>query len=146
MLISVNATLDEVNDFAGFINDTQPQIAGLLEESQTAIVTSQDVLEGLSNSPFIRGGSLANSPSRRHFKGTVMRSSDRFRLAGIAVLLVLLVFTGCSSAPDEPESVVETKNRATRYTEFGNAHFSRGDYPLALRFFDLALQDNISGR
>jgi tetratricopeptide (TPR) repeat protein len=73
-----------------------------------------------------------------------MRSSDRFRLAGIAVLLVLLVFTGCSSAPDEPESVVETKNRATRYTEFGNAHFSRGDYPLALRFFDLALQDNIS--
>jgi tetratricopeptide (TPR) repeat protein len=77
-----------------------------------------------------------------------MPSSDGARLrAGVPALLVIvlaLVFAGCSSAPDEPESMVETKNRATRYTEFGNAHFSRGDYSLALRFFDLALQDNVS--
>jgi tetratricopeptide (TPR) repeat protein len=73
-----------------------------------------------------------------------MRSSDRFRVLGAILLIVTLAVAGCSSAPDEPESVVETKNSATRYTEFGNAHFSRGDYPLALRFFDLALQDNIS--
>jgi phospholipid/cholesterol/gamma-HCH transport system substrate-binding protein len=69
MLISVNATLDEVNDFAGFINDTQPQIAGLLEESQTAIVTSQDVLEGLSNSPFIRGGITRELTQPTTFQG-----------------------------------------------------------------------------
>jgi phospholipid/cholesterol/gamma-HCH transport system substrate-binding protein len=56
MLISVNATLDEVNELAGFVNGTQPQIAGILEESQEAIRTGQDVLEGLSNNPFIRGG------------------------------------------------------------------------------------------
>ncbi len=56
MLVSINATLDEVNSLAGFVNGTQPQIASLLEESQTAIVTGQDVLEGLSNNPFIRGG------------------------------------------------------------------------------------------
>ena len=56
MLISINATLDEVNTFAGFVNGTQPQIAGLLEDTQEAIVTGQDVLEGLSNNPLIRGG------------------------------------------------------------------------------------------
>lgn len=56
MLISINATLDEVNSFAGFVNGTQPQIAGLLEDTQEAIVTGQDVLEGLSNNPLIRGG------------------------------------------------------------------------------------------
>lgn len=56
MLISINATLDEVNSFAGFINGTQPEIASLLQESQAAIVTGQDVLEGLSNNPLIRGG------------------------------------------------------------------------------------------
>jgi phospholipid/cholesterol/gamma-HCH transport system substrate-binding protein len=56
MLITINATLDEVNEFSGFINGTQPQIAGLLEESRSAITSGQDVLEGLSNNPLIRGG------------------------------------------------------------------------------------------
>lgn len=56
MLITINATLDEVNELAGFANSTQPQIAGILEESQQAIRSGQDVLEGLSNNPFIRGG------------------------------------------------------------------------------------------
>lgn len=56
MLISINASLDEVNEFSGFINGTQPQIAGLLEESRSAITSGQDVLEGLSNNPLIRGG------------------------------------------------------------------------------------------
>lgn len=56
MLISINATLDEVNELAGFVNGSQPQIAGILAESQEALRTGQDVLEGLSNNPFIRGG------------------------------------------------------------------------------------------
>jgi phospholipid/cholesterol/gamma-HCH transport system substrate-binding protein len=56
MLVSINATLDEVNDLARFANASQPQISGLLEESQQAITTGQDVLEGLSNNPLIRGG------------------------------------------------------------------------------------------
>ena len=56
MLISINASLDEVNELSGFINGTQPQIAGLLEESREAVNTGQDVLEGLSNNPLIRGG------------------------------------------------------------------------------------------
>ncbi len=56
MLVSINATLDEVNELAGFVNGTQPQIAGMLEESREAIRSGQDVLEGLSNNPLIRGG------------------------------------------------------------------------------------------
>jgi len=56
MLISINATLDEANEMAMFVNGTQPQLAGILEESRQAIRSGQDVLEGLSNNPFIRGG------------------------------------------------------------------------------------------
>lgn len=56
MLRSINATLDEVNAFTGFVSGTQPQISSILEESRTAISTGQDVLEGLSNNPLIRGG------------------------------------------------------------------------------------------
>lgn len=56
MLVSINATLDEVNEVALYVNDATPQIAGLLEESREAISTGQDVLEGLSNNPLIRGG------------------------------------------------------------------------------------------
>ncbi len=56
MLISINASLDAVEEFSGFINTTQPQVLGLLDESRTAINTGQDVLEGLSNNPLIRGG------------------------------------------------------------------------------------------
>ena len=56
MLITINASLDEVEQFSGFINNTQPQILGLLDESRAAINTGQDVLEGLSNNPLIRGG------------------------------------------------------------------------------------------
>ncbi|MCG8478496.1 MAG: MlaD family protein [Spirochaetales bacterium] len=56
MLVTINATLDEVNDLADFVNGTQPQIAGIMEEGREAITTGQDVLEGLSNNPLIRGG------------------------------------------------------------------------------------------
>lgn len=56
ILVGLAVSVEELNQFAGFINASQPQIAGLLEETRTAIDTGQDVLEGLSNNPFIRGG------------------------------------------------------------------------------------------
>ncbi len=68
MLVTINATLDEVNDFAGFINGTQPQIAGLVEEGREAITTGQDVLEGLSNNPLIRGGITRELPQQTTFE------------------------------------------------------------------------------
>lgn len=68
MLVSINATLDEVNDFSGYLSSTTPQIAGLLEESREAIGTGQDVLEGLSNNPLIRGGITPEMPQPATFQ------------------------------------------------------------------------------
>lgn len=68
MLRSINATLDEVNDLAIFVNSTQPQIAGILEESREAIILGQDVLEGVSNAPIIRRGITPEAPQPSTFQ------------------------------------------------------------------------------
>lgn len=72
-----------------------------------------------------------------------MPSSDSARRF-FGLFTMLLALAGCSSAPDAPEYEVAVKNQATRYTEFGNSYFTQGDYPMALQFFDLALQENLS--
>ncbi len=75
-------------------------------------------------------------------------NNRRHSLPGSVVLLLLLLsvaligLSGCSSAPDPPEAVYDTKNRASRYAEFGNAHFNDAEYDMALRFFELALEEN----
>jgi phospholipid/cholesterol/gamma-HCH transport system substrate-binding protein len=56
ILISMNSTASDVEDLSGFINSQTPQIAALLAEGREAVQTGQDVLEGLSNNPFLRGG------------------------------------------------------------------------------------------
>ncbi len=68
MLVTINASLDEVNDLAGFVNSTQPQIAGILEESRAAIATGQDVLQGVSNNPLIRRGITPEIPQQSTFQ------------------------------------------------------------------------------
>lgn len=68
MLTSINATLDEVNDLALFVNSTQPQISGILEEGREAIVLGQDVLEGVSNAPIIRRGVTPSTPQPSTFQ------------------------------------------------------------------------------
>lgn len=68
MLVSINATLDEVNDLAVFVNSSQPQIAGILAESREAIGTGQDVLEGLTNNPLIRRGIAPETPQPSTFQ------------------------------------------------------------------------------
>lgn len=55
---------------------------------------------------------------------------------------LLIGVVGCSSAPDPPEAVYDTKNQASRYVEFGNSHFNDAEYEMALRFFELALKEN----
>lgn len=57
--------------------------------------------------------------------------------AGIALLLL-----GCSSAPDQPEQIFERQNQGSRYADFGNAYFAQGQYPRALYFFQLALNEH----
>ena len=56
ILGSLNATAGDVEELSGFINGQTPQIAALLAEGREAVATGQDVLEGLSNNPLIRGG------------------------------------------------------------------------------------------
>ena len=68
MLMSINASLDEVNELAVFVNSTQPQIAGILAESREAISTGQDVLEGLTNNPLIRRGITPETPQPSTFQ------------------------------------------------------------------------------
>ena len=56
ILIGINGTLNEINSFAGYLNETTPELSGLLEESRKALSESKDVLEGIKNNPLIRGG------------------------------------------------------------------------------------------
>lgn len=57
---------------------------------------------------------------------------------------LLFLASSCSSSPDPPEAVFDTRNQASRYAEFGNAHFADAQYDLALSFFELALEENTS--
>lgn len=56
ILVSMNQTASDVEELSGFMNTQTPQIAALLAEGREAVETGQDVLEGLSNNPFLRGG------------------------------------------------------------------------------------------
>ncbi len=59
-----------------------------------------------------------------------------------ASLLALAILAGCSSAPSVPEETLTRRNQAARFSESGNAQFNAGNYPLALRYFELALNEN----
>lgn len=56
LMKQLNETLREVNTFSRYINRQSPQITGILEESKQAIKQGQDVLEGVSNNPLLKGG------------------------------------------------------------------------------------------
>lgn len=55
-LHSVEGTLSNFEDSSEILKFQFPQIARLVEDLRTAVVQSQDVLEGLKNNPLIRGG------------------------------------------------------------------------------------------
>lgn len=55
-IASLNDNLDQVAEFTGYLNTTQPQISSLLEEGRATLDSGQDVLEGLRNNPLLRGG------------------------------------------------------------------------------------------
>lgn len=67
---------------------------------------------------------------------------NRCRWCGFLLMALGAGLIGCSSAPDPPEAVYDTKNQASRYADFGNAHFNDAEYEMALRFFELALEEN----
>lgn len=57
-------------------------------------------------------------------------------------LILLTVLTACSSAPPPPDHVVDRKNRAADYTNFGNNYYQQANFDQALTFFQLALETN----
>ncbi|MCK4540822.1 MAG: tetratricopeptide repeat protein [Spirochaetales bacterium] len=60
------------------------------------------------------------------------------------LFIALIILSSCSSAPEDEAGVVETKQRAAEYTDFGNTYFSRGQYDQAKLFFQQALSYNLS--
>lgn len=60
----------------------------------------------------------------------------------LALVGALLLVSGCSSAPDPPEEIVERQNQGATYADFGNAYFAQGQYSQALYFFQLALNEH----
>ena len=64
--------------------------------------------------------------------------------ATVVALLVALLMAGCSSAPKPKLEINSVKNEAAQYTTAGNANFDQGNYSEARKFFELALQDNLS--
>ena len=52
----LNTIIDELGQFAAFVNTTQPQISGILEKGKVTLDQGRDVLEAVKNNPLIRGG------------------------------------------------------------------------------------------
>lgn len=55
-LNSVEGTLNNLEDASEIIKFQFPQIARLIDDIRIAVIQGQDVLEGLSNNPLIKGG------------------------------------------------------------------------------------------
>jgi phospholipid/cholesterol/gamma-HCH transport system substrate-binding protein len=55
-LASLQTSVSELASIVEFLNETTPQISGLLEEGRRTLDTGQDVLEGVKNNPLIRRG------------------------------------------------------------------------------------------
>jgi tetratricopeptide (TPR) repeat protein len=69
--------------------------------------------------------------------------TPRFAAVFLASALLLLT-AACSSAPDSPDRVVETRNLAARHVQFGNNYFRQGNFSQAMYFYRLALDEHRS--
>lgn len=59
ILSGIDDTIAQLEEFSVYVNDTTPQISGLIEDSREALDQGKDVLEGLKNNPLLRGGITA---------------------------------------------------------------------------------------
>jgi phospholipid/cholesterol/gamma-HCH transport system substrate-binding protein len=55
-LASIEGTLDNLQGATAALAEQMPQITATIEEARKAIVSAQDVMEGLKNNPLLRGG------------------------------------------------------------------------------------------
>ncbi|MFQ3620791.1 MAG: tetratricopeptide repeat protein [Spirochaetales bacterium] len=56
----------------------------------------------------------------------------------IALLLALIGFLSCSSAPPPQKEIFEKRNLASQYMDFGNRYYQDSDFPQALQLYLLA--------
>ena len=52
----IEKTISSIQSIVSGLNSEMPKIAAVLNETRTAILQAQDVLEGVKNNPLIRGG------------------------------------------------------------------------------------------
>ena len=55
-LEQLQAAIAQLSEFTRFVNSSQPQILGLLEQGRTTLDQGQQVLEAMKNNPLLRGG------------------------------------------------------------------------------------------
>ncbi len=67
----------------------------------------------------------------------------RIAKAACCAALILLAY-GCSSAPKKKIVIVEKANQAAEYSKLGDGFFVNGAYDNAIKFYDQALQTNMS--
>jgi phospholipid/cholesterol/gamma-HCH transport system substrate-binding protein len=71
-LEELQAVIAQLAEFTRFVNSTQPQILGLLEQGRTTLDQGQEVLEAVKNNPLLRGG----VPDRREQQTTFQSYRD----------------------------------------------------------------------
>ena len=69
ILAQVNDTLGQVKGLAQYLNQSTPMISGLMEDTQTTLKKTSNVMEGLSNNPLLRGGIPAAKPQTSTLQG-----------------------------------------------------------------------------
>ena len=69
ILENINQATAQLEVFSVYLNSTQPQITGLLDEGKGALVKGKEVLEGLSNNPLLRKGITEQAEQTGTFQG-----------------------------------------------------------------------------
>lgn len=69
LLDQVTATVTDVKSLTSYLNNSTPQISGLLEDTKTTIKRTGDVMEGLSNNPLLKGGIPEQKPQTSTLQG-----------------------------------------------------------------------------
>ena len=69
ILEEVTLALEQLEQFTVYLNNSQPQITGILDQGQDALEKGKEVLEGLSNNPLLRGGITKQEEQGSTFQG-----------------------------------------------------------------------------
>ncbi|MBI9104751.1 MAG: MCE family protein [Spirochaetales bacterium] len=69
ILAEINSTIAQLQQFTVYLNDTQPQITGILDQGKDALEKGKEVLEGVSNNPLLRGGITDQEEQGSTFQG-----------------------------------------------------------------------------